>query len=47
MRYETIESLAYSVAAGHPKRFRLTYEVKPLREGMESWFLVSMQEIQA
>ncbi len=46
MRYVTIESTAYSISAGRERRFRLTYEVKPLREGLESWFLVSKQEIQ-
>jgi hypothetical protein len=46
MRYVTVESIAYCVASRHPARFRLTYEVKPLREGMESWFLLSMEKIQ-
>jgi hypothetical protein len=45
MRYVTIESTAYSVSAGREKRFRLTYEIKPLREGLESWFLVAKQEM--
>ncbi len=45
MRYVTIESTAFSLAAGRPGRFRLTYEVKPLRDGLESWFLVNKQEI--
>ena len=46
MRYVTVESTAYSVASCRQARFRLTYEVKPLREGLESWFLLSMEEIQ-
>jgi hypothetical protein len=45
MRYETIETNAFCVTAGREKRFRLTYEVRPLREGLESWFLISKQEI--
>ena len=46
MRYVTVERIAYSVASGHPVCLRLTYEVKPLRDGLESWFLVSSEEIQ-
>lgn len=46
MRYITVENIAYSVATCRPARFRLTYEVKPLRVGLERWFLVSMEEIQ-
>ena len=47
MRYVIVESIAYSVASGRRARLRLTYEVRPLREGVESWFLVSMEEVQA
>jgi hypothetical protein len=47
MRYVTLESIAYSVASGRRARLRLTYEVKPLRDGVESWFLVSMEEMRA
>lgn len=46
MRYVTVESIAYCVASCRQMRFRLTYEVKPLREGLESWFLVSTEEVQ-
>jgi hypothetical protein len=46
MRYITVESTAYCVASCRQAHFRLTYEVKPLREGLESWFLLSMEEIQ-
>ena len=46
MRYVTIESIAYCVISCRPERFRLTYEVRPLREGMESWFLLSMEKIE-
>jgi len=46
MRYITVESIAYCVASCRQALFRLTYEVKPLREGLESWFLLSMEEIQ-
>ena len=46
MRYVTVESTAYCVVSCRQAHFRLTYEVKPLREGLESWFLLSMEEIQ-
>ena len=46
MRYVTVESLAYSMASGQGARLRLTYEVRSLRDGVESWFLVSMEEMQ-
>jgi len=45
MHYVTVESTAYSVACCRQMLFRLTYEVKPLREGVESWFLVCMEEV--
>ncbi len=45
MRYVTVESIAYSMASGLGARLRLTYEVRPLRDGVESWFLVSMEEM--
>lgn len=44
--YVTVESTAYSVCSHHPARFRLTYEVRPLRDGVESWFLIAMEELQ-
>ena len=47
MRYVVIENSAYCVLTRREARFRLTYEVKPLREGLERWFLVSMEEIPA
>ena len=43
MRYVTVESIAFCAASGHPVCLRLTYEVKPLRDGLESWFLVSSE----
>ena len=46
MRYVTVESVAYCVASCRPARFRLTYDVRPLREGLESRFLLSMEEVQ-
>lgn len=46
VRYVTVESLAYSMASGQGARLRLTYEVRSLRDGVESWFLVSMEEMQ-
>ena len=45
MRYVDVESISYCVASGRPARLRLTYEVKPLRDGVESWFLVGMEEV--
>ena len=45
MRYVTIECSAYCVSSSCQANLRLTYEVKPLREGLESWFLVSLEEI--
>ena len=45
MRYVNVESVAYCVAAGRCARLCLTYEVRPLRDGVESWFLVSMEEM--
>ena len=47
MRYVVVESTAHCVVSGRPACFRLTYEVKPLREGLESWFLVFMEKIPA
>ena len=44
MRYVTVENIAYNVASGRKTVLRLTYEVKPLREGVESWFLVSSEQ---
>ena len=44
--YVTVEKDAYCVASGHPARFRLTYEVTPLRDGVERWFLIAMKELQ-
>jgi hypothetical protein len=45
MRYVTIECVAYCVASCREANFRLTYEVRPLRDGLESWFLISMVQI--
>jgi hypothetical protein len=45
MRYVIVESVAYSTTTCRRARLRLTYEVKRLREGVESWFLVSMEEM--
>ena len=45
MRHETVESTAYCIASCRAARVRLTYEVKPLRDGIESWFLISAEEI--
>ena len=44
--YVTVEKDAYCVASGHPARFRLTYEVTPLRDGVERWFLIAMKELE-
>jgi hypothetical protein len=44
--YVTVESIAYCVTSHREVRLRLTYEVKPLREGLERLFLVSSEEIQ-
>ena len=46
MRYVTVESIDCCSASGHPVYLRLTYEVKRLRDGLESWFLVSSEEMQ-
>ena len=46
MSYVTVESTVYCVTSRREGRFRLTYEVKPLREGLDRWFLVAMEEIQ-
>ena len=45
MRYVTVESVAACVGSCRQANFRLTYEVRPLRDGLESWFLVSMEQI--
>ena len=45
MRYVVIESFAYSVASCRGACLRLTYEVRPLRDGVESWFLVCTEEM--
>ena len=45
--YVTVEKDAYCVASGHVARFRLTYEVTPLRDGVERWFLIAMEEMRA
>ena len=45
MRYVTVERIAYCVSSSCQANFRLTYEVKPLREGLESWFLISLEEL--
>lgn len=47
MRYVTVETIAYCAGSGHPVYLRLTYEVKPWREGLESWFLVSSEKMLA
>ena len=47
MRYVVVESKAQCVNSAREALFRLTYEVKPLRDGLESWFLVFMEEIPA
>ena len=44
MRYVTVENIAYSAASGRPVNVRLTYEVQPLRDGVERWFLLSSEE---
>jgi hypothetical protein len=43
----TVETTAYSLASHHAARFRLVYEVTPFRDGLERWFLVAMEELQA
>ena len=43
----TVETTAYSVASHQATRFRLVYEVTPFRDGLERWFLVAMEELQA
>lgn len=43
----TVETTAYSVASHQRARFRLVYEVAPFRDGLECWFLVAMEELQA
>lgn len=45
MRYIVVESVAYSIASCRGVCLRLTYEVKPFRDGVESWFLVSTEEL--
>jgi len=42
----TVESAAYCLASHRSARFRLTYELRPLPEGLQSWFLVSMERLQ-
>jgi hypothetical protein len=46
VRCVTVESVAYCVASSRSAWLRLTYEVRPLRDGVESWFLLSMEEMQ-
>lgn len=43
----TVETTAYSLASHQAARFRLVYEVTPFRDGLECWFLVVMEELQA
>ena len=43
--YFTVETTAYCVASSHTKQLRLTYEVRPLQDGLERWFLVAMEEL--
>ena len=43
----TVETTAYSLASHHAARFRLVYKVSPFRDGLECWFLVAMEELQA
>jgi hypothetical protein len=45
MRKVVVESVACCINSNRVAKYRLTYEVRPLREGLESWFLVSMEEI--
>jgi hypothetical protein len=44
--YVTVENDAYSVASGHPAQFRFTYEITPLRDGVDRWFLIAMKELE-
>jgi hypothetical protein len=43
----TVEGTAYSLASHQAARFRLVYKVTPFRDGLECWFLVAMEELQA
>jgi hypothetical protein len=43
----TVETTAYSVTSHHAARFRLVYEVSHFRDGLECWFLIAMEELQA
>jgi len=45
MRYVVVENIAFCVASCRRALLRLTYEVKPLRDGIESWFLLSSEEM--
>jgi hypothetical protein len=45
MDYVTVETIGYCVNSYRLARYRLTYEVKPLRDGLASWFLVAMEEL--
>jgi hypothetical protein len=47
VHYVTVENTAYCVASRGPARLRLTYEVKTLRDGVESWFLIAMEELRS
>lgn len=47
MRYVTVETFTCCADSGHPVYLRLIYEVKPWREGLESWFLVSSEKMPA
>jgi len=47
MDYVTVETIGYCVNGYRLARYRLTYEVKPLRDGVSSWFLVAMEELPA
>jgi len=42
-----VETTAYSLASHQAARFRLVYELTPFRDGLERWFLVAMEELQA
>jgi hypothetical protein len=46
VNYITVETTAYSLKSHQPALFRLIYEVTRLREGLERWFLVGMEELQ-
>jgi len=45
--YVTVERDAFRLASRHPARFRLTCEIRPLRDGIDRWFLIAVEKLQS